>query len=218
MFVVRRTLILVITLPLPSPPCTGTTTSTWYTELDETIMLHDLDLNNGAEPTAKEGGALSAMDIVTCEVPAGSVIVFGGTMPHRSLNSESTNIRWSTDYRLHRRRALRPSHRDGSKELDWFYGMKDSLLLRDEGHKDDAPHVPHVPDWTNWANVDRTEVQDGDLGLQTDEFDPIIVGPWMDLWNITTHHLGRPNVHVDRYLAASPESRSIEDYLHAKHW
>ena len=75
--------------------------------------------------------------------------------------------------------------------------MKDSLLLRNEDHKNDAsgakggatnghgphvPHVPHVPDWTKWANVDRTEVQDGDLGLQTDEFDPIIVGPWMDLW------------------------------------
>mgnify|MGYP006118287735 CR=1 FL=1 len=41
-------------------------------------MLHDLDLNhNGKEPTTKEGGALSALDIVTCEVPAGMSVIHG---------------------------------------------------------------------------------------------------------------------------------------------
>ena len=45
-------------------------------------MLHDLDLNhNGKEPTTKEGGALGALDIVTCEVPAGN----NGLMSHAIL-------------------------------------------------------------------------------------------------------------------------------------
>ena len=37
------------------------------------------------------------------------------------------------------------------------------------------------PDWLSWADVDRTEVQDSAVGLDAkeEEFDPIIVGPWM---------------------------------------
>ena len=34
---------------------------------------------------------------------AGSILIFPGTTPHRSLNSVSENIRWSCDFRLHRK-------------------------------------------------------------------------------------------------------------------
>ena len=74
----------------------------------------------------------------------------------------------------------------------------------------------YKPDWTSWANVDRTKVQDQGLGSEKNvkPFDPVIVGPWMDLWNITTHVNGGKNVHVDRYMASeSGKLPAGEGYL-----
>lgn len=53
---------------------------------------------------------------------------------------------------------------------------------------------------------------------QNEVFDPVIVGPWMDLWNLTTHELSKPNKHLDRYLASSPEARSIAPYQDTGNW
>ena len=172
----------------------GTTTATWYTELDEGTMQADLldaDL---------------ASRIVTAEVPAGTAIIFPGTTPHRSLNSASDRIRWSTDYRLHRARATRP----GATPLDWFYGLKDSLLLRD-GSKT-STHTPVK--WNAWATVERTKLQDEELGVAAAsvDFDPVVVGPWYDLWNITTHVVpGRRNPHVERYLKTNSDAATRHD-------
>ena len=122
----------------------------------------------------KPNGSKLQDEIVTVPATAGSIIIFPGTTPHRSLNSVSPNIRWSCDFRIHPATARRP----GKSKLDWFYGLKDSLLLREAG-KDIEP------EWEGWANVDRTEVQDAGKGLdaekQKEDFDPVIVGPWMDL-------------------------------------
>ena len=175
----------------------GTTTKTWYTELNEETMVEEL-FNKDVNFTAQ---------IVTAQVPAGTAIIFPGITPHRSLNSNSDEIRWSTDYRLHPKKSQRKG-KGGT--LDWFYGLKDSLLLRNnEKNKD------YKPDWTSWANVDRTKVQDQGLGsTKVKPFDPVIVGPWMDLWNITTHVNGGKNVHVDRYMASeSGKLPAGEGYL-----
>jgi len=152
-----------------------------------------------------------ASRIVTAEVPAGTAIIFPGITPHRSLNSISDKIRWSTDYRLHRRVAARQGF--SSSPLDWFYGLKDSLLLRDG--KGDASD--YVADWSSWANVERTKIQDEGLGTEetAEKFDPVICGPWMDLWNLTTHIDGESNnQHVDRYLSSAAGKRPAgEGYL-----
>ena len=53
-----------------------------------------------------------------------------------------------------------------------------------------------------------------------EKFDPIIVGPWMDLWDLVTRKGSEPvgNKHVERYLASPPSTRSIERYVKANNW
>ena len=76
------------------------------------------------------------------------------------MNNVSKGIRWSCDFRLHPKRAARA----GKAELDWFYGLKDSLLLRE----DPKINPDFKPDFSNWALVDRTELQDGDKGIDAE--------------------------------------------------
>merc|ERR1712070_64911 len=116
----------------------------------------------------------------------------------------SERIRWSADFRLHPKKSTRPGR---AGELDWFYSLKDSLLLRD------SADPSYKPDWGSWAAVDRTEVQDASAGLEVDKFDPLIVGPWMDLWDIEPHQEGKPNAHVERYLALPQEQRDPQGYI-----
>lgn len=42
------------------------------------------------------------------------------------------------------------------------------------------------------ATLDRTELQSGAKGLEEEDFDPVIVGPWMDLWDLEQHERGAP--------------------------
>jgi hypothetical protein len=190
----------------------GTTTRTWYTELSEEVMRDDLGRGGGVDAHGK-------LDVFTAEVKAGTAIIFPGTTPHRSLNSLSDRIRWSTDYRLHPLRAARA----GKTELDWFYGLKDSLMLRPGDESSQNSIDPFVPDWAAWANIDRTAVQDqaamaggADTAQQLKKaFDPVIVGPWMDLWNVTRHVDGVRNAHVERYLeteAARREGKGLYEH------
>ena len=74
----------------------GTTTSTWYTELSEETCAKDL----------MGKATLEEADKVAVPAKAGSILIFPGTTPHRSLNSTAENIRWSADFRLHK--AVRP--------------------------------------------------------------------------------------------------------------
>ena len=159
---------------------------------------------------------------MTAEVPAGTAIIFPGTMPHRSVNSKARDIRWSTDYRLHRATAKRSGFKPSSfkHNLDWFYGLKDSLLLR-----------PGTPAWKDWAADERTAAQDSGMGVSGSHSaasateaaasalgDAVVVGPWMDLWNITTHVDGGSNLHVDRYMATPPAQRDIQRYMDIGNW
>ena len=39
------------------------------------------------------------------------------------------------------------------------------------------------------------------MGAHEKEFDPIITGPWMDMWQIDANkNTGKPNRHVQQYL------------------
>merc|ERR1712137_627422 len=180
----------------------GTSTTTWYTELSEGATANELM----GKPQLDES------DLATIETKAGGIIIFPGTTPHRSLNSSSDRIRWSVDFRLHKKCAKRA----GSSELDWFYGLKDSLLLRE----DPAVTASHVPDWSVWASEERTAVQEGQLGLDAEEgkanFDPVITGPWMDLWDLESD--GRENAHIKRYLGSPEAKREPQTYIGKGNW
>jgi len=58
-----------------------------------------------------------------------------------------------------------------------------------------------------------TEQDEAKLNL-----DPVIVGPWMDLWDIDDHVDGKPNRHLDAYLATPLEARDVESYISAENW
>eukprot|EP00041_Stephanoeca_diplocostata_P030762 m.939477 g.939477 ORF g.939477 m.939477 type:complete len:270 (+) comp23823_c1_seq31:85-894(+) len=126
----------------------GSSTTTWYTEMSEDVICSQL-LDNAP---LEEG-----VNKVTIPAKAGSILIFPGTTPHRSLNSFSDNIRWSCDFRLHPKVAARP----GKSDLDWFYGLKDSLLLRE----DMRINPTFTPDFSQWADTDRTECQDAAKGV-----------------------------------------------------
>merc|ERR1711862_848563 len=114
----------------------------------------------------------------------------------------SDRIRWSVDFRLHKKCAKRT----GSSDLDWFYGLKDSLLLRE----DPAVDANYSPDWSVWANMERTATQDASYGIDEEkaklDLDPVIIGPWMDLWDLEKDYKGRPNRHLERYLEGPAEA------------
>eukprot|EP00041_Stephanoeca_diplocostata_P030764 m.939059 g.939059 ORF g.939059 m.939059 type:complete len:443 (+) comp23823_c1_seq9:90-1418(+) len=182
----------------------GSSTTTWYTEMSEDVICSQL-LDNAP---LEEG-----VNKVTIPAKAGSILIFPGTTPHRSLNSFSDNIRWSCDFRLHPKVAARP----GKSDLDWFYGLKDSLLLRE----DMRINPTFTPDFSQWADTDRTECQDAAKGVDAhqakEEFDPVIMGPWMDLWDLEDN--GRPNKHIDAYLQSDPSPRDVaQTYIRNGNW
>jgi len=183
----------------------GSSTTTWYTELAENTVARELFAKDELHEDT---------DIVTVETRAGTVIIFPGTTPHRSLNSLSDGVRWSADWRLHRKRAAR----SGRSDLDWFYGLKDSLLLREDPTVDPNYH----PDWSVWANVERTAAQDAVHGLDATkakmDLDPVIVGPWMDLWDLERDERGRHNRHLERYMQGPSENRDVGKYIAKGHW
>uniref|UniRef100_H2ZMW8 Phytanoyl-CoA dioxygenase n=1 Tax=Ciona savignyi TaxID=51511 RepID=H2ZMW8_CIOSA len=129
--------------------CAG---GTWYVEMEE----KDLD----------QLGLDAKKDIVTCEVPYGSVLFLNNAIPHQSLENRSDIIRWSLDLRWH----------DPAKE-NGFYGLKKSVLMR----KADDPD--YKIDWDEFAGVDRTKIQMKNLKEDNDDFTTEVAGPWMKRWD-----------------------------------
>eukprot|EP00045_Choanoeca_perplexa_P007279 m.64590 g.64590 ORF g.64590 m.64590 type:complete len:398 (+) comp14008_c0_seq1:42-1235(+) len=149
--------------------CAG---GTWYIDLPEDQMTNVLhtDLNK---------------DVVTCEVPKGSVLLLNNLIPHRSLNNNSDQIRWSLDLRWQD-----PALPNG------FYGIKDCLLMRENGDK----NTPIA--WEGWAEADRQVAQRDSLAepakmvveeVQAEDnhderFNTVVVGPWMNKWGVVNHN------------------------------
>jgi ectoine hydroxylase-related dioxygenase (phytanoyl-CoA dioxygenase family) len=137
--------------------CVG---NTWYVGLDEQEMAQSLDVDLQS-------------DIITCEMPRGSVLLFNNLIPHRSLDNLSDKIRWSLDLRWQR-----PDEPNG------FYGLKDNILMVTSKSPD------HVIEWDEWAKHSRTEMQDRAVTdvIDRDEFDSTVAGPWMSQWPIVNHN------------------------------
>ena len=97
-----------------------------------------------------------------------------------------------------------------------FYGLKESLLLRG----DPACEPGHTPDWGSWATVERSELQNKAAKKEgaPETFDPVGVGPWMDLWDLEKDVRGLPNQHIDSYLHSDPAARDPQRYIDKGHW
>ena len=142
--------------------------NTWYTELtDDEISKTLLDGKNVKENTVT----------VPCDI--GDVIIFGGTNPHRSLPNGSDHVRWSLDYRYH---SVDPAI--GIENYNYFYGLKESLLLYKHNDRN------FKPNWESWESNRQIKEHVKDVS------DEIITGPWMDLWDITAP----TNKHIETYM------------------
>lgn len=141
---------------------TGCWRGTWYLDLSMEEIEKELEVKQE--------------DIVTCEVPLGSVLFLNNITPHRSLDNFSQDVRWSMDLRWQR-----PNEPNG------LFGLKDSIPMRSS--KDPEMKA----DWSSWANESRTDLQ---MDEGEDEFNSIISGPWMGTWELTN-----TNRHTAAYLA-----------------
>lgn len=101
-------------------------------------------------------------EIVTCEIPAGSVLLLNQLIPHRSTENRSDQIRWSVDLRWQ------------DPRLPSGFEAKDPILMRTAANPD------HVIDWRGWAGQNR--IADAQLVAVSDEFDTTVTGPWLDRW------------------------------------
>jgi len=144
---------------------TGCWANTWYVEVEEKTLEKQLD-------------AKMQQDVVLCEMPVGSVLLFNNLTPHRSLPNKSDIIRWSLDLRWQN-----PKLPNGS------FGANNCIVMS----KSDDPS--HRIDWGPWTQKNR---QTAFLSLEElkrkDAFDTTIWGPWMSLWPITNR-----NKHTDAY-------------------
>lgn len=102
-------------------------------------------------------------EIVTCEMPKGSVLLLNQLIPHRSTENLSNKVRWSIDLRWQR-----PDAPSG------FEGIKDCILMRT------ARDPQHRPNWAEWAAQNR--IADAMLETPKDPFDTSVSGPWMQRW------------------------------------
>jgi len=153
--------------------------NTWYTEISERDI-------KGLLP---EGSDLEELKTVLPMKP-GSLVFFPGTIPHRSLPNLSKGVRWSIDLRFH-------GVKDEKQDLDMFYGVKDSLIIKKKDPNFRA-------DWDEWAGQERTQLQDRAMSYSASELNAIVVGPWMDLWDIN-----RLNRHTEAYLALQKEKEEL---------
>ena len=49
-------------------------------------------------------------------------------------------------------------------------------------------------------------------------FDPKIIGPWMDLWDLEDDVRGLPNQHIDQYLSTDEKARDPKNYIEKDQW
>jgi hypothetical protein len=103
-------------------------------------------------------------EIVTCEMPMGSLLLINQLIPHRSTENYSDKIRWSVDLRWQR-----PDEPTG------FDQIKECILMR-------TARDPHYRiDWTAWACKNR--IADAMDQKAADPFDATVTGPWLHRWS-----------------------------------
>jgi len=169
-------------------PHVGCTGGTWYIETVTTAIPNRL-------------GVDLDRDLVTVEVPMGSILLLNNLIPHRSLPNLSNQIRWSLDLRWQK-----PDLPNG------YYGLKEVIVFRQA--KSDGGSEVDWDSFSSWASVDRSRLQDSGVmeeakqsaAAEEDPFETRICGPWMDRWPLV-----HQNRHTDHWLklnaGTTPEER-----------
>jgi hypothetical protein len=102
-------------------------------------------------------------EVVTCEMPMGSLLLINQLIPHRSTENLSQKIRWSVDLRWQR-----PDESSG------FEKIKECILMRT------ARDLDYRIDWSAWGRKNRIA---GAMDKKaTDPFDSTVTGPWLRRW------------------------------------
>ena len=103
-------------------------------------------------------------DLVTCEMPFGSVLFLNQLIPHRSLENRSDKVRWSVDLRWQD-----PKLPNGDQ------GGAGVIVMR----KADDPSFR--VDWDEWA-AEQRRAYAVQRGLSDKQFDTTVSGKWMERW------------------------------------
>jgi hypothetical protein len=103
-------------------------------------------------------------EVVTCDMPMGSLLLINQLIPHRSTENTSDRIRWSVDLRWQR-----PDEPSG------FEDVKECILMRT------AKIADYLIDWQAWAAKNR--IADGMDEKPSDPFDTTVTGPWLHRWS-----------------------------------
>lgn len=135
------------------------------------VFKHKLEQELGKEDSWYlyiDPNEIPEQDIVTCEVPKGSVLLLNNLVPHRSTENHSDIIRWSVDLRW----------QDPNK-MSGFDDVKPCILMRS------AEKPDHTIDWEGWSKISRQfKEKRGEVIVAEEEFvfDSKVTGPWLDRW------------------------------------
>jgi ectoine hydroxylase-related dioxygenase (phytanoyl-CoA dioxygenase family) len=106
--------------------------------------------------------------IVTCEMKAGSVLFLHQLIPHRSLENNSEDVRWSVDLRF----------QNPKDEAGFHTGLVDPIIMR----KSDDPN--YIPNWDEWFKGYGEEHTKFRGSIHKDKFDSTVDGTWLERWDI----------------------------------
>lgn len=105
--------------------------------------------------------------IVTCEMKAGSVLFLHQLIPHRSLENNSNEVRWSVDLRF----------QNPKDEAGFHTGLVDPIIMR----KSDDPN--YTPNWDEWFKGYGEEHTKFRGSIHKDKFDSTVDGTWLERWD-----------------------------------
>ena len=99
---------------------------------------------------------------------AGSVLFLHQLIPHRSLENQSEDVRWSVDLRF----------QNPKDEAGFHTGLVDPIIMR----KSDDPN--YIPNWDEWFKGYGEEHTKFRGSIHKDKFDSTVDGTWLERWDI----------------------------------
>ena len=105
--------------------------------------------------------------IVTCEMKAGSVLFLHQLIPHRSLENQSEDVRWSVDLRF----------QNPKDEAGFHTGLVDPIIMR---KSDDLNYTANWDEWFKGYGEEHTKFRGS---IHKDKFDSTVDGTWLERWD-----------------------------------
>ena len=128
------------------------------------VLNHKLEKKSGVKDSWYlyiEDKNIPEEKIVTCEMKAGSVLFLHQLIPHRSLENQSNDVRWSVDLRF----------QNPKDEAGFHTGLVDPIIMRKS------------PDWETWFKGYGAEHTKFRGSIHKDKFDSTVDGTWLERWD-----------------------------------